>query len=109
MAFTEFVIPTLKTDPETEATFMKELAPFLVEILQTHTAPPKYKYFGKILVENGNDVSGEFRLVMGLGSSLLLPIPSLPFLLIASSSRTLSHCCLIFPLHHYGDLDIHGV
>jgi len=78
MAFTEFVIPTLKTDPETEATFMKELAPFLIEILQTHDNPPKYKYFGKILVENGNDVSGEFRLVMGLGSSLLLSFPSPP-------------------------------
>jgi hypothetical protein len=80
MAFSEFVVPTLKTDPETEATFMKELAPFLIEILETHATPPKHKYFGKILVENGNDVSGDFRLVMGLGSSLLLLFPP-PFLI----------------------------
>merc|ERR1712137_92854 len=66
MAFTEFVVPTLKTDPETEATFMSELAPFLIEILETHATPPKHKYFGKILLENGNDVSADFRLVMGL-------------------------------------------
>ncbi|KAH9212339.1 hypothetical protein DL95DRAFT_340661 [Leptodontidium sp. 2 PMI_412] len=66
MAFTEFVVPTLKTDPVTEATFTTEIAPFLINILDTHTTPPKAKYFGKILVENGNDVSGEFRLCMGL-------------------------------------------
>jgi hypothetical protein len=76
MAFTEFVIPTLKTDPETEASFMSELAPFLIQILDTHATPPKLKYFGKILLENGNDVSGDFRLVLGLGSSLPLPSPS---------------------------------
>jgi hypothetical protein len=76
MAFTEFVVPTLKTDPETEATFMSELAPFLINILETHVTPPKFKYFGKILTENGNDVSGDFRLVVGLGSSLPLPSPS---------------------------------
>ena len=69
MAFTEFVVPTLKTDHETEALFMSELAPFLVQILDTHTTPPTSKDFGKILLENGNDVSGDFRLVMGLGSS----------------------------------------
>ena len=76
MAFTEFVVPTLKTDPQTEATFMSELAPFLINILDTHATPPKLKYFGKILLENGNDVSGDFRLVVGLGLSLLLPLPS---------------------------------
>lgn len=68
MAFTEFVVPTLKTDPETEAAFMSELAPFLIEILETHVTPPKHKYFGKILLENGKDVSGDFRLVVGLGT-----------------------------------------
>jgi hypothetical protein len=79
MAFTEFVVPTLKTDPETEATFITELAPFLIKILDTHTTPPKFRYFGKILLENGNDVSGDFRLVVGLGSSLHLPSLSLPY------------------------------
>jgi hypothetical protein len=72
MAFTEFVVPTLKTDPETEAKFMSSLAPFLIEILETHSTPPKHKFFGKILLENGNDVSKDFRLVVGLGSSLPL-------------------------------------
>ncbi|EXM13486.1 hypothetical protein V3481_018587 [Fusarium oxysporum f. sp. vasinfectum] len=66
MAFTEFVVPTLKTDPVTEATFTTELAPFLINILDTHATPPKFKYFGKILLENGNDVSGDFRLCVGL-------------------------------------------
>ena len=104
MAFTEFVVPTLKTDPETEATFMSELAPFLIEILETHVTPPKHKYFGKILLENGNDVSGDFRLVMGLGTRHFLFF--VPFLLIASSSRNLSHFISHFPLHSYGDLDV---
>ncbi|KAK6213155.1 hypothetical protein QIS74_09157 [Colletotrichum tabaci] len=66
MAFTEFVIPTLKTDPETEATFTTEIAPFLIKILDTHANPPTHKYFGKILLENGNDVSGSFRLCVGV-------------------------------------------
>ncbi|KAH6687198.1 hypothetical protein F5X68DRAFT_275769 [Plectosphaerella plurivora] len=66
MPFTEFVIPTLKTDPETAALFGAELGPYLVKILDTHVHPPKEKYFGKILVENGIDVSEQFRLVMGL-------------------------------------------
>ncbi|KAH6856902.1 hypothetical protein B0I37DRAFT_412793 [Chaetomium sp. MPI-CAGE-AT-0009] len=66
MAFTEFVIPTLKTDPATEATFTTEIAPFLINILDTHATPPKSKHFGKILLENGNDVSGDFRLGVGL-------------------------------------------
>ncbi|OGE47180.1 hypothetical protein PENARI_c057G01523 [Penicillium arizonense] len=66
MAFTEFVVPTLKTDPVTEATFTTEIAPFLITILDTHVTPPKFKYFGKILLENGNDVSGDFRLCVGL-------------------------------------------
>lgn len=83
MAFTEFVIPTLKNDPGTEASFMSELAPFLVQILDNHVTPPKLKYFGKILLENGNDVSADFRLALGLGS--LLPVPSL------SSSLSLHH------------------
>lgn len=72
MAFTEFVIPTLKTDPATEATFTNEIAPFLVNILEKHSTPPKFKHFGKILLENGNDVSGDFRLCVGLGTSFLL-------------------------------------
>ncbi|RYO36086.1 hypothetical protein AA0111_g2751 [Alternaria arborescens] len=66
MAFTEFVIPTLKTDPATEAVFTNKIGPFLVEILDKHATPPKHKYFGKILLENGNDVSGDFRLAVGL-------------------------------------------
>ncbi|PKX88445.1 uncharacterized protein P174DRAFT_508199 [Aspergillus novofumigatus IBT 16806] len=66
MAFTELVVPTLKTDPATEATFTTEIAPFLIRILDTHPTPPKSKYFGKILLENGNDVSGDFRLGVGL-------------------------------------------
>ena len=95
MAFTEFVVPTLKTDPVTEATFMSELAPFLIEILETHVTPPKQKYFGKILLENGNDVSGDFRLVMGLGMRHFLFF--IPFLLVALSYRTLSHYYLTLP------------
>jgi hypothetical protein len=75
MAFSEFVVPTLKTDHETEALFMSELAPFLLHILDTHVPPPKLKCFGKILLENGNDVSGDFRLVMGLGSSFSSSCP----------------------------------
>ncbi|KUM65352.1 hypothetical protein ACN42_g1731 [Penicillium freii] len=66
MAFTEFVIPTLKTDPATEATFTTEIAPYLIKILDTHATPPKFKYFRKILLENGNNVSGDFRLCVGL-------------------------------------------
>ncbi|RYP38469.1 hypothetical protein DL767_002585 [Monosporascus sp. MG133] len=66
MAFTEFVVPTLKTDPVTEATFTTEIAPFLIHILDTHATPPKFKYFGKILLENGKDVSGDFRLCVGV-------------------------------------------
>jgi hypothetical protein len=77
MAFTEFVIPTLKTDPATEAAFTTEIAPFLIDILDKHPTPPKFKYFGKILLENGNDVSGDFRLCVGLGSSSPFPL-SLP-------------------------------
>jgi hypothetical protein len=85
MAFTEFVVPTLKTDPVTEAAFTTEIAPFLLKILDTHDTPPKYKYFGKILLENGNDVSGDFRLCVGLGSSCPLPSPCLlPFLVLSS-------------------------
>jgi hypothetical protein len=60
MAFTEFVVPTLKRDPEMEASFFSELAPFLIKILEMHVTPPKHKSFGKILFENGNDVSGNF-------------------------------------------------
>lgn len=71
MAFTEFVIPTLKTDPATEAAFINEIAPFLVSILEKHSNPPKFRFFGKILLENGNDVSKDFRLCVGLGTSLL--------------------------------------
>ncbi|KAJ5111648.1 hypothetical protein N7532_002183 [Penicillium argentinense] len=66
MPFTELVVPTLKTDPGTEATFTTEIAPILITILDTHATPPKSKYFGKILLENGNDVSGDFRLCVGL-------------------------------------------
>jgi hypothetical protein len=85
MAFTEFVVPTLKTDPVTEATFTTELAPFLINILDTHATPPKFKYFGKILLENGNYVSGDFRLCVGLGSSFPLPSPFLfPFSVLLS-------------------------
>jgi hypothetical protein len=73
MAFTEFVILTLKTDPATEAAFTNEIAPFLINILEKHSNPPKFKYFGKILLENGNDVLGDFRLCVGLGM-LLLPL-----------------------------------
>lgn len=80
MAFTEFVVPTLKTDPATEAIFTTEIAPYLIKILDTHATPPKFKYFGKILLENGIDVSGDFRLCVGLGSSFPLPSPFLfPF------------------------------
>jgi hypothetical protein len=85
MAFTEFVVPTLKTDPETEATFTAEIAPFLINILDTHATPPKVKYFGKILLENGNDVSGSFRLCVGLGTSFPFALPlSLSHAVIAS-------------------------
>jgi hypothetical protein len=77
MPFTEFVVPTLKTDPVTEATFTTEIAPILITILDTHATPPKSKHFGKILLENGNDVSGDFRLCVGLGSSFSLPSPFL--------------------------------
>jgi hypothetical protein len=84
MAFTEFVVPTLKTDPVTEATFTTEIGPFLINILDTHATPPKFKYFGKILLENGNDVSGHFRLCVGLGSSSPLPSPfPFPFLVLS--------------------------
>lgn len=83
MAFTEFVVPTLKTDPETEATFTTEIAPFLINILDTHATPPKHKYFGKILLENGSDVSRDFRLCVGVGLS---------YLFILSPSST-SFCC----------------
>lgn len=88
MAFTEFVVPTLKTDPVTEAIFTTEIAPFLINILDTHPTPPKFKYFGKILLENGNDVSGDFRLCVGLGSSFPLPsaIPFPPLSVRATSN-----------------------
>ncbi|RGP64315.1 hypothetical protein FSPOR_8135 [Fusarium sporotrichioides] len=66
MAITELVVPTLKTDPVTQATFINEVAPFLIKSLDTHANPPKSKHFGKILLENGNDVSGDFRLGVGL-------------------------------------------
>jgi hypothetical protein len=97
MAFTEFVVPTLKTDPETEATFTSELAPFLIKILDTHATPPKLKHFGKILLENGNDTSGDSRLVVGLGSSLPLPSPS--------PSHSLRHH-LTAPLSSRGNLNV---
>jgi hypothetical protein len=94
MAFTEFVVPTLRTDPETEATFINELAPFLVKILDTHATPPKLKQFGKIILENGKDTSGDFRLVVGLGSSLPLPSPSPSY----SLRDHLPLCFTIIPL-----------
>lgn len=90
MPFTELVVPTLKTDPVTEATFTTEIAPFLITILDTHATPPKLKYFEKILLENGKDVSGDFRLCVGLGSSF--PLPS-PFLSLSSFPFS---CC-----HHF--------
>ncbi|KAJ5478805.1 hypothetical protein N7530_004314 [Penicillium desertorum] len=65
MPFTELVVLTLKTDPVTEAIFTTEVAPFLITILDIYTTP-KSKYFGKILLENGNDMSGDFRLCVGL-------------------------------------------
>jgi hypothetical protein len=77
MAFTELVILILKIDPGTKATFTTEIAPFLIRILNIYPTPPKSKHFGKILLENGNDVSGDFRLSVGLGS-LFLP-SSFPF------------------------------
>jgi hypothetical protein len=77
MAITELVVPTLKTDPVTQATFTNEVAPFLIKSLDTHANPPKSKRFGKILLENGNDVSGDFRLGVGLGSSLPRSSPTL--------------------------------
>lgn len=92
MAFTEFVVPTLKTDPATEATFTTEIAPLLIKILDTHATPPKAKYFGKILLENGNDVSGDFRLCVGLGSSF--PLPSC---FLSLSSFLFSYCHHVRP------------
>ncbi|KAF3384572.1 hypothetical protein F1880_001798 [Penicillium rolfsii] len=66
MPFTEFVLPTLKTDPATEAVFTNEIGPLLVKYLDEHPNPPKSKYYGKILLENGKDVSKDFRLCVGL-------------------------------------------
>ena len=87
MDFTEFVIPTLKTDPATEAVFTNKIGPFLVEILDKHATPPKHKYFGKILLENGNDVSGDFRLAVGLGQLCPIPCPC----------RTFEHSLILMP------------
>lgn len=102
MAFTEFVVPTLKTDPETEATFTTEIAPFLINILDTHATPPKFKYFGKILLENGKDVSGSFRLCVGLGSSFPFPLPlSLSHAVITSVPVLLLS---IFPLTAFAQI-----
>jgi len=102
MPFTEFVLPTLKSDPATEALFTTELAPLLLNILDKHTGPPKHKFFGKILLENGNDVSGDFRLCVGLGSSFpFLSTSSIPFLFPVSTTSDPVLLSSPFPSQHF--------
>ncbi|KAJ5413611.1 hypothetical protein N7509_000238 [Penicillium cosmopolitanum] len=66
MPFTELVVPTLKTDPVTEATFTTEIAPILITILDTHATPPKSKYSGRFSSRMAMMCQGDFRLSIGL-------------------------------------------
>ncbi|KAH6718280.1 hypothetical protein BKA61DRAFT_670692 [Leptodontidium sp. MPI-SDFR-AT-0119] len=59
MAITEFVLPTLKQEADTIAAFPSTLAPFLNDLLDKSEpgTGPKQRAFGKLLLENGKDVS----------------------------------------------------
>ncbi|KAK0112598.1 hypothetical protein ONS95_014341 [Cadophora gregata] len=66
MAITEFVFPSLKQDPETATAFTSTIAPFLSNLIDTHSTPPVLKRFGKVVSEDGRDVTGEFRPCLGI-------------------------------------------
>ncbi|KAL2065992.1 hypothetical protein VTL71DRAFT_2063 [Oculimacula yallundae] len=70
MAITEFVIPALKQEAETIEAFSTTTAPFLIGLIdkieaETQTGP-LLRVVGKLVLENGKDVSGEFRPFLGL-------------------------------------------
>ncbi|KAG4416722.1 hypothetical protein IFR04_010124 [Cadophora malorum] len=66
MAITEFVLPTFKQDIESITAFAKIIAPFLSNLVDNHTTPPKLKHFGKVVSEDGKDVTGDFRPCLGI-------------------------------------------
>lgn len=80
MAITEFLLPTLKQEADTIAAFPSTLAPFLNDLLDKSEpgTGPKQRAFGKLLLENGKDVSSDFRPCLGFGlvTSSLLQISS---------------------------------
>ncbi|PVH71454.1 hypothetical protein DL98DRAFT_660625 [Cadophora sp. DSE1049] len=66
MAITEFVLPTFKQVPESATAFTTTIAPFLSNLVDNHATPPKLKRFGKVILENGKDVTGDFRPCLGI-------------------------------------------
>ena len=78
MAITEFVLPTFKQDIESITAFAKIIAPFLSNLVDNHTTPPKLKHYGKVVSEDGKDVTGDFRPCLGIGLSCLSYLSSTP-------------------------------
>ncbi|KAH7409744.1 hypothetical protein BKA64DRAFT_640027 [Cadophora sp. MPI-SDFR-AT-0126] len=66
MAIAEFVIPAFKQDAEAATAFTTTIAPFLSNLIDNHDAPPKFRYFGKVVLEDGKDVTGDFRPCLGI-------------------------------------------
>ncbi|KAH7309241.1 hypothetical protein BKA65DRAFT_170467 [Rhexocercosporidium sp. MPI-PUGE-AT-0058] len=68
MAITEFVIPNFSQEADSIAAFSSAIAPFLNNLLDKSEpgTGPKQRVFGKVLLENGKDVSGDFRPCLGL-------------------------------------------
>ncbi len=65
MPITELVIPSLKQDDETREGYTSVIRPGLSSILKS--APGfKQHEFGKIIIDNGLDVSSDFRPVVGI-------------------------------------------
>ncbi|KAG4442557.1 hypothetical protein IFR05_001969 [Cadophora sp. M221] len=68
MAIIEFVLPTFKQEAEAITAFTSTIVPFLTDLLDKSEpgTGPKQRAVGKLLLENGKDVSGDFRPCLGL-------------------------------------------
>ncbi|KAL5314271.1 hypothetical protein ACEPPN_018696 [Leptodophora sp. 'Broadleaf-Isolate-01'] len=66
MAITEFILPSYKQTPESIEAFSSTVGPYLQKILDEAPFKPKQLIFGKLVLENGVDVSADFRPCIGL-------------------------------------------
>jgi len=72
MFITEFVLPTLKQDAQTRATFLSTVLPSLIGLLST--APGKLaSSHGFMIEENDINVESFLKPVIGVGMSMTSP------------------------------------